>query len=622
MKDMIREQLAVVHNKLLEVNRTRTRMRNESRPQHPMIIFYVNESLGDIKQSIDTMVDQLWLPYADSLTHVGIKFQEKSHRFYDIQDASGSSLEDDSVWKNIESLFRPRHAFGSLNKTVAYFVIRTTSLVDVDAYLEVMSQVQRFVHDVLEQRLSGVQPIVFLLLDNTMTEAQTDKSKKISRTLLSRSDLAGPTRQSWPSTIVLSTRRSDNAIVEWGEIGEIVGVLAILGNSGLSSITHNMVWRSGVCLTVGYQKLEKPYHGIARATVVSFIDRLSSLHLEMIETEERTKPASRGVDLKTKLVKLVRELFAQSINADSRTWLPLPTEDQFASFPLVDQILEHPADLSFADLDQLSGGSLTQYVSKLGTSIIATRAFEHWPLIAEFSQAIFANFNVTDLRRAHRDMGINAIEDTLQSVKLPLAPDEDSALEQAKKMIINQVLESTACSNNLTNAWTSALDLAETLQTAWNDLQFEVQSIPRASSDVEKYYGEIVRQYVGSNKSELVANIENISDVAGLQRLIHEKLLHLLSSDARFMASFEEEYAARQSLFDGIERHARDQLNVVKPLYYRPAFNPNMSVSVILQKESIITTTKDNSVILFDTGNADSIQSIDIYELGSDHVLV
>lgn len=596
-----------------------------SEPQYPMLVVYLGQEAINSHQTIASNLFQVWPQYQQEIRFLGVKGTGNNQGYLEMIFKNGkvstNNIEDNAVGDTISALFGTKTHFSDRSKLFVYFILDTTSFTDPSEFEEWVKKISD-VKTSLGINMLDVLDMLIVLLNENFSRQET--SNQIRNMLSSYYDKRSLYSNS--SILVLSNRRSDNAILEdWNICYGIISAIIEISNNKDARITGNLF--NYTIITASYAREEKPSSKIGQIMVKELIDILAEegTHKNINSFDDESLRSKLGLTKDGTLV--VLDQYAE------KNLLPLlPDEKQLELFPRRDY-KDHGwmVDLSERDFNELTLNAwecyLNQTVKHARDKVnMDSSTRNRW--IEEYSGILLAGFSTEEL--VYLSNHISEVKKMLETTRKPSSEVKvlRSAIARLKYMLSSD--------SELIEIFTKIIvdrgEQARIFREAWAKLiQSRLSVFAIRDKNITMFYEKKARNYFDFHENELRDSFKHIADMDGLRIFLEEALNKIIDSDPVYSAPFEEELESRLSedaLVTDAKQYIRKKLTGEDVYtYFQSNFNFGQPLlSAILLKTGTplynnLYTNLPPTTYYYDTGQGNAAESLVVYEVTKQNLI-
>lgn len=592
-------------------------------PQYPQLIIYLGKDASNAHEAISSNLLQTWPQYQDELKFLCVqKGNVLSYSEFPVGSSQSIALTEDGVREIASAMFGTKMHFADRSKLLVYYILDTTSLLSLEDFLSWIPVVQSL-KQLLCSDSTDLLDMLFLLLNENLVRQKTAAQ---IRDYLSGFYRGNEIRKTVNNVLLLSNRRSDNAILEDWEIGyKIVTATIALSNNEDAQITSKIFCNS--ILTASYAREEKPIAQIGQVVVKNL---LTSLADNIPHSDPKLLDDPK---LAEKLGLTKNGTFSMLDQyAESNLYMLLPTEDQLEFFPRRDSNAQTEMSMmSATSFDEYTMGAWNQYLAEIARTAqekVAMNSMVRQNWSNEYRRHLVSTFSKEEILYLtdHTD----DVTEIMSKTRLPSYDSKvlSAAKEQLKYMLSNDPKLIQIFVNALQQQGEIALEFTQ----SWNALlKSRRQMFGVRDANMATFYERKIRNFIDRKGSEVCANFVAIHDTDELVELLHNTIEDIIDSDEIYTAAFEDELESRlneDALPTDAKQYIRKKLTgsgVFTYLQTNFALGEPVVSSILLK---IGTPLYNNlysnlapTTYYYNTGSSSAAEALVIYEVSKENLV-
>lgn len=592
-------------------------------PQYPQLIVYLGGGACEAHRSISSNLLRLWPQYRNELKFIGVEAAGEEPDYFELLPESPERrpLSAEGMQDAATALFGTKTHFSDRSELLVYFVLNTsgfTKAEELGAWLETAGRIK----ELLCVPSSDVLDMLILLLNENHSRQRIASGIKRS---LSGLDGGAGWRGSVDTVLLLSNRRSDNAILEdWELCHRIAAAVIALSNNSDAQLARAIF--SGGILTASYAAEEKPTREIGQVTVTCLLNKLSEYASKAAARplDEAGLPARLGLTKKGTFELL--DSYAGSALAPQ-----LPSEEQLELFPRADMnAAARLSSMSDGELDEFTMGAWHQYLESIvrrASESIRSKSSPRQEWTEEYRRMLAENFSNDELIYLAEH-----IEDVVELMSKTRAPRSDARALSAAPEWLRYYLSSDPA---LTGIFAGAIKRqgreAGELADFWNGLLMSMRRMHDVrDSNITGFYEKLVQNYVDRHGDKLRSGFAAVHGAGELEKFLKNCLEHVIDSDETFSAPFEDELERRlnkRAQPEGANQYIRKKLTgsgVYTYLQTGFSLGEPLASAILLKTGTPLHTNLKNNLppqtYYYDTGSGASAEAVNIYEVTAENL--
>lgn len=506
-------------------------------PQFPQLVIYLGKDASNAHTAVSSNLLQTWPQYQDELKFLCVQKTDNLAYFeMPIGSEQCNPLSEDGVREIASAMFGTRMHFADRSKLLVYFILDTTSMQNLDDFISWLPAINS-VKQLLCSDSTDLLDMLCLLLNENLVRQKT--AAKI-RDYLSGFYTNKEIRKTVSNVLLLSNRRSDNAILEDWEIGyKIVSAIIALSNNDETQVTKNIFCNS--VLTASYAREEKPIAQIGQVVVSNL---LTSLAENIPHTDPKLMDDPK---LSDKLGLTKTGTFTMLDNyAEMNLYSLLPSEEQLELFPRRDANAQTEMSMMSANaFNEYTMGAWNQYLAEIARTAqekVAMNSAVRQSWSDEYRKILVNTFNKEEILYL-----VDHIDDVAEILGKTRLPSYDAKVLTAAKDQLKYMLSSD---EKLIQIFVNALrqqgQVASDFTQAWNTLlKSRRQIFGVRDANMATFYERKIRNFIDRRGSEICTEFTTIHNIEDLVKFLQDVIEDVIDSDEIFSAAFEDELESR-----------------------------------------------------------------------------
>lgn len=506
-------------------------------PQFPQLVIYLGKDASNAHAAVSSNLLQTWPQYQDELKFLCVQKTDNLAYFeMPIGSEQCNPLSEDGVREIASAMFGTRMHFADRSKLLVYFVLDTTSMQNLDDFISWLPAINS-VKQLLCSDSTDLLDMLCLLLNENLVRQKT--AAKI-RDYLSGFYTNKEIRKTVSNVLLLSNRRSDNAILEDWEIGyKIVSAIIALSNNDETQVTKNIFCNS--VLTASYAREEKPIAQIGQVVVSNL---LTSLAENIPHTDPKLMDDPK---LSNKLGLTKTGTFTMLDNyAEMNLYSLFPSEEQLELFPRRDANAQTEMSMMSANaFNEYTMGAWNQYLAEIARTAqekVAMNSAVRQSWSDEYRKILVNTFNKEEILYL-----VDHIDDVAEILGNTRLPSNDAKVLTAAKDQLKYMLSSD---EKLIQIFVNALrqqgQVASDFTQAWNTLlKSRRQIFGVRDANMATFYERKIRNFIDRRGSEICTEFTTIHNTEDLIKFLQDVIEDVIDSDEIFSAAFEDELESR-----------------------------------------------------------------------------
>lgn len=508
-------------------------------PQFPQLVIYLGNDASNAHAAVSASLLQTWPQYQNELKFLSVQKGEKpSYSEFMVGNEMSVPLTEDGVREIASAMFGTRMHFADRSKLLVYYVLDTTSIVTLEDFLSWLPVI-RSVKQLLCPDATYVLDMLFLLLNENLVR---QKIAAQIRNYLSDFYSGNEMRKTVSNVLLLSNRRSDNAILEeWETVYKIVSAVIALSNNDDTQVTANIFCNS--ILTVSYAREEKPIAQIGQVVVRNLLNVLAD-NIQPTDSKLMEDPK-----LDEKLGLTQNGTFSMLDQyAQANLNMLLPTEEQLELFPRRDTNAQ--TNMSMMSANQFSEytmGAWNQYLTEIANKArekVAKNSAVRQNWSDEYKKHLISTFSKEEILYL-----VDHLNDVTEIMGKTRQPSNDAKVLAAAKEQLKYMLSND---KDLIQIFVRALQqqgqIALEFTRAWKALlQSRRQMFDVRDENISTFYGRKIRNFIDRRGNEICTKFASIHDTNELVKFLQNVIEDIIDSDEVFSAVFENELESRLS---------------------------------------------------------------------------
>ena len=506
-------------------------------PQYPQLVIYLGKDAAEAHKTVSASLLQTWPQYEHELKFLCVeKGAALTYGELSCEDGAYIPLTEEGVSEIASAMFGTKMHFADRSKLLVYYVLDTTAMRDLEDFLSWLPAIRQ-VKQLLSSNSTDLLDMLFLLLNENLARQKT--AARI-RDYLSGFYSKNAVHETVSNVLLLSNRRSDNAILEDWEMGyKILSAAIILSNNDDVQVTGN-IFCNGV-LTASYAREEKPIAQIGQVVVRHLLNALSE---NITQTDPKLLEDSK---LAEKLGLTKNGTFRMLDQyAETSLFSLLPTPDQLELFPRVDTANQSPmAGMSANAFNAYTMGAWEQFLAQIARSAqekvaLNTAVRQSWS--QEYRKLLVNTFSKEEILYL-----ADHIDDVAALLSKTRLPSYDTTVLEAAKEQLKYMLSSD---EKLIRVFLGALQqqgaAAADFTQAWNNLlKSRRQIFDVRDANMAAFYERKVRNFFDRRGSAICEEFAAIHSTEELVAFLENLVDDVIDSDEIFSAAFEDELETR-----------------------------------------------------------------------------
>lgn len=506
-------------------------------PQFPQLVIYLGKDASNAHTAVSSNLLQTWPQYQDELKFLCVQKTDNLTYFeMPIGSEQCNPLSEDGVREIASAMFGTRMHFADRSKLLVYFILDTTSMQNLDDFISWLPAISS-VKQLLCSDSTDLLDMLCLLLNENLVRQKT--AAKI-RNYLSGFYTDKEIRKTVSNVLLLSNRRSDNAILEDWEIGyKIVSAIIFLSNNDETQVTKNIFCNS--VLTASYAREEKPIAQIGQVVVSNL---LTSLAENIPHTDPKLMDDPK---LSDKLGLTKTGTFTMLDNyAEMNLYSLLPSEEQLELFPRRDANAQTEMSMMSANaFNVYTMGAWNQYLAEIARTAqekVAMNSAVRQSWSDEYRRILVNTFNKEEILYL-----VDHIDDVAEILGKTRLPSYDAKVLTAAKDQLKYMLSSD---EKLIQIFVNALQqqgqVASDFTQAWNTLlKSRRQIFGVRDANMATFYERKIRNFIDRRGSDICTEFTTIHNTEDLVKFLQDVIEDVIDSDEVFSAAFEDELESR-----------------------------------------------------------------------------
>lgn len=506
-------------------------------PQYPQLVVYLGKDAAEAHSAISSNLLQTWPQYHDELKFLCVQ-KENGLTYTELPCGNEEAvpLTEDGMREIASAMFGTRMHFADRSKLLVYYVLDTTSMLNLEDFLSWLPVIDTVKH-LLCPDSTDLLDMLFLLLNENLVRQKTAAQ---IRNFLSGFYDGSQIRKTVSNVLLLSNRRSDNAILEdWDTGYKIASAVIALSNNDEAQVTANIFCNA--VLTVSYAREEKPISQIGQVVVRNLLTSLSDNipHTDPKLLEDPKLGEKLGLT-KDGTFSMLDQYAQSNLHA------LLPTQEQLELFPRRDDSTQTPMESMSANaFNQYTMGAWDQYLASIARTAqekVAMNSTVRQSWSDEYRKHLVSTFNKEEILYL-----TDHIDDVTELMRKTRLPSYDAKVLSAARDQLNYMLSSD---EGLIQVFTGALqqqgEAAAEFTQVWNALlKSRRQIFDVRDANMATFYERKIRNFIDRRGSEICAQFAAIHETAALVAFLENVIDDIIDSDEIFSAAFEDELETR-----------------------------------------------------------------------------
>lgn len=592
-------------------------------PQFPQLVIYLGNDAINAHQEVSYSLLQMWPQYQMELKFLGVNMAE-GLAFSELTCDSDqlTSISEDGVKEIASSLFGTKMHFRDRSKLLVYYVLDTTSFRNKDDFLVWLSSISK-IKQLLCSDPSDVMDMLVVLLNENLVRQKTATQ---IRNCLSTYYTGSYIRKTVNNILILSNRRSDNAILEdWQICYKMVSAIIALSNNSDTHVTASIFCNS--VLTARYAREEKPISQIGQVVVRNLLGELAD---SIPQSDPKLLDDPR---LTEKLGLTPNGTFSMLDQyAESSLYTLLPTEEQLELFPRKDSSVQTSMGaMSAKNFNEYTMDAWNQYLASIATSAqekVAMNSAVRQGWSEEYRNILVRAFNKEEI--LYLADHIDDVAGIMAKTRIPVQDAKvlDAAKDQLKYMLSNDPQLIEVFVNALRHQGSVALEFTQ----AWNALLKSRRRIfDVRDANMAAFYERKVRNFCDRRGTDMCTSFSALHDTDELLKFLKSALEDIIDSDDIFSAAFEDELECRlneDALPTDAKQYIRKKLTGNEVCtYLQTNFDlgePVVSAILLKIGTPLYKNLYSNlapTTYYYNTGSSNSAEALVIYEVSEENLV-
>lgn len=603
-------------------------------PEFPMVVLLLGEdSIRGFSDISKNLLD-IWPSYKEDLSFVGITKKGKQFLFHSLKigenDGLPESISEEELSEKVSKIFDIGSHFRNKDQLLLYHILDTTSFRELSEWEDWMQGLEYVRTILLDNRLNAVEMCMVLLKEN-MGSRNLALSSQIKNAIYEKyekeeKELTNIRKREFLSTLLISNRRSDNAILKDWELPYKIVANTIALTNNVDREVARVLFHPKV-YTVGYALEKKPVREISQTITEALLQRFA-------EEEFKVMPQFLSEEQFKEKMALNAYGILPFVDAyvENRLAMLLPKSEELALFPRRSAEAYRPESfegMSAGMFNQMTMGAwncfLNGVLTKVKEEILNQSEREVWK--REYLTIISKNFSQNEILGMVEN--IHAVKGILQNIPLP---SEDLPVLLAAKEKMKYLLSSNP---ELINMFTAVLEeLANEIkesQKTWRELLHSSQQIHSVQDgNLQRFYTKLVKEYFSHHYTEIADSWNQRARKDSWMQWIEKTLAELTRENPVFSAPFEEELESRlkenQNPID-VKNYISERLKEQSvPLYFPSIFSngdPLVSCVMIRQGTPLHQSLQEHlrDTYYYSIGNSNSAEALYFYAVSESNLL-
>lgn len=506
-------------------------------PHFPQLVIYLGNGASCAHAEVSSNLLQLWPQYEDELKFLCVQ-QADGLKYYEMPVGStqGTPLSEDGVREIASALFGTRMHFADRSRLLVYFILDTTGMQELDEFVSWLPAIQS-IKALLCPDSTDLMDILCLLLNENLVWKKT--AAKI-RNYLSDFYISSEMRKTISNVLLLSNRRSDNAILEDWEVGyKIISAVIALSNNEEPRIPEKVF--GNAVLTASYAREEKPISQIGQVVVGSLLDALVEHihHTDPKLLEDPKLPEKLGLTKNGTFSML-------DTYAEQNLYGLLPSEEQLELFPRRDANAQTNMSMMSANaFNEYTMGAWEQYLEEI-VHTAQEKVARNSAIRQKWSEG-YRRLLANTFKKEEILYLVDHIDDAEEIMSKTRRPSYDAKVLTAAKDQLRYMLSSD---RKLIRIFVDALQqqgrIVSDFTQAWNTLLASRKKMFGVrDANMSTFYERKVRNFIDRRGSEIFDKFTAIHSTEALEEFLQNVIEAVIDSDDIFSAAFEDELERR-----------------------------------------------------------------------------
>lgn len=593
-------------------------------PQFPQIVIYLGDDARSAHQTVSASLAQIWPQYQNELKFLWAQAKGGALSFAELtcdSAAQAVSLSEDGVRQIASSLFGTKMHFCDRSKLLIYYVLDTTSFLSTDDFTMWLPRIGQ-IKQLLCASSTDVLDMLFLLLNENLVRRKTAAQ---IRNCLSGFYAQNEIRKSVGNVMLLSNRRSDNAILEeWDICYRILSDAIVLSNNADTRVALSFF--GGAVMAASYAREAKPLAQIGQVVVTALVDELAKAAppWDPKLLDDPSLPEKLGLTKQGTIA--ILDQYAQS-----NLYANLPSEDQLELFPRRDSCAqERMSGLPAREFNEYTMGAWEQYLNNAARDIqekisLDSDARRTWQ--TEYKALLVKNFSKEEIiyLAAH-------LQDVKELMARLRAPSQEAEVLTAAKEQLKYLLSS---SEQLKQIFLAALQeqgqASQDFAGQWSGLLKSMRIMHTLrDNNIENFYERKVREFCDWHGSSIRSEFAGMHETEELAAFLTNTLDHIIDSDSIFSAAFEDELESRlneEPLLTDAKQYIRKKLTGEEVVYLQTNFSlgdPLLSSILLKVGTPLYNNLYSNlppATYYYDIGSSNTAEALVIYQVSAENLV-
>ena len=595
-----------------------------SGPHYPMLVVYLGERSMLAHAAISSALFQVWPQYQGEIQFLGVQ-EPKGDYSCIVSGTEGKTWSPamGDLTGIVSKLLGTKTHFQARDQILVYYILDTTEVKEAAGLDLWLSRCQSIQQDLGADSIDLLNMLI-LLLNEDLLPAHQAAARDIRNRLCAYD--SGDDKLAFNSILLLSNRRSDNAILEdLLPCYQLAAAVVELSNNRDSTVLQHFFRRS--ILTAGYAREEKPISQIAQVVIGDLLEWL----------QQGGEPAAanlfRDENSYSRLGLDSDGCFTVLNNYADHTLLPLlPTPEQLGLFPRqAPQDEEDLAAYSGEEFNRFTMGGwncfLQQLLQRVFTKMGADSSIE------EGWKQRYRDFLIQSLSKGEILSLANHEDQLRELIGQHSLPQRDlPVLDAADRQLKRGLSENPELQAIFLTAIREQSAQIEKFQEQWNQLlQSRWSVFQPGDQNISVFYSQKVRNYLNRKGVGLKKDFDATYETSRLAHLLTAAIDEIVEGDPIFAASFEDELNSRlnaDTLGTDAQRYIRSKLtgsNVYTYLQGNFSFGHPVFSAVLLKRgtplHQSLTETLSADTYYYDTGNGSAAETVVVYRLKNNDLI-
>lgn len=533
MQNLIRH----FEERLRQIDRQNTGDITGKEPHFPQIVIYFGKEASNAHEAISSNLLQTWPQYYNELKFLSVESNgELAFYEHSSQTGEASPLSEDGVREIASTMFGTKMHFADRSKLLAYYVLDTTSMARKEDFLDWLPIINKVKKMICSSSTDLLDMLFLMLNENLVRQSVAAQIRDCLSGFYEKNDIY----KTVSNVMLISNRRSDNAILEDWEIGyRIVSSVISLSNNDNRQITTSVFCNS--ILTASYAREEKPISQIGQVVVANLLTSLED-NIPHSDPKLMDDPKLSG-----KLGLTKDGTFSMLDQyAETNLYALLPSEEQLELFPRRDANAQTEMSMMSANaFNEYTMGAWNQYLAEIARTAqekVAMNSAVRQSWSDEYRKFLVNTFNKEEILYL-----VDHIDDVAEILGKTRLPSYDAKVLTAAKDQLKYMLSSD---EKLIQIFVNALrqqgQVALDFTQAWNTLlKSRRQIFGVRDVNMSTFYERKIRNFIDRRGPEICTEFTTIHNTEELVKFLQDVIEDIIDSDEIFSAAFEDELESR-----------------------------------------------------------------------------